>query len=245
MTLSRRKFAKHLLLGTGSFASSVGFFFPRPAEAYSMNFSTIGFSTSQVFGRLRNLSGALSIPGALNNILDGQNLSSNGINPTESSLIRSSDQILRHQGFEQGVTELASAGFGIRQNLLWGRQRQEQQGQNAAFGFVQEQNNEVTNARIAGPAMAAIHNAQLILADQRVTPQETAGALLPVRTTFDNLYGWSGDNGRAAFSQFRTALGEVTIRYDILDGGRSGRIRMTVEAEEMPTRNIIINLQFA
>lgn len=245
MTLNRRQATKYLLIGSGSLITGTGIFFPKPVEAYTMGFSLRNFSTSGVLSRLRSLSGASTIPGALGNILDGQNISNSEINNTESSLIRSSDQTLRHQGFERSVTELASAGFGINRNLIWGRQRQEQLGQNVGFGFVQEQNNEITNARIAGPAMAAIHNAQLVLADQRVAPQETAGALLPVRTTFNNLDGWSTDNGRAAFSQFRTALGEVTIRYDILDGGRNGRIDVTVEAEEMPTRNITINLQFA
>jgi hypothetical protein len=246
--ISRRQFNRLTLLGGSSLASTTySFFFPKPAEAYSLAFSLQQFSTELVFGRLQRFSAARALPGLLTPILQGG--SGGGfVEPEAASVIRQADSFLQRNQFSQGRTELAQAGRGVAISSLWGRQRQEAFGNNVGFGFVQRFQDDFSDAKISGPTMSGIHNAQPILADQRVTPIEIAGSILPVRSTFDALGGWEGDNGSGvAFQQYRTALGAVTTRYDLKQPGRGGfgEVRMQIEAEDQPTRNIIIRVRFA
>jgi len=248
MSFSRRKFNRLALMGGASFATSSSIFFPKPAEAYATDFSLRDFSTGNVFNRLQRLSAARSIPGVLTPILQGGSSSSGQIQPEAVSVIRSADRVLVNQQFTQARTELAQAGRGNTPSLLWGRQRRETLGTNVGFGFVQEYQDQFTDAKISGPAMAGIHNVQAILADQRLTPDEIAGSVLPVRSTFDDLGSWMGEEGSGvSFTQFRTALGLFTARYDLIQPGAGGvgEVRITLEAEDQPRRDILVTVFFA
>ena len=162
-------------------------------------------------------------------------------------MIRSADRVLVTNQFVQNRTELARAGGSATTSLLWGRQRQENVGPNVGFGFVQKYQDSFTDAKISGPTITGIYNSQLVLADQRLTPDEIAGSLLPVRSTFDDLGSWAGEkNSGVSFTQYRTALGEVTSRYDLIKPGPGGfgRIQITMESEAQPRRDIVVKVDF-
>ena len=82
-----------------------------------------------------------------------------------------------------------------------------------------------------------------------MTPNEIAGSLLPVRSTYDDdeLYSWAGkQNSGVGFTQYRTALGEVTSRYEVIEPGRGGfgRVQITMESESQPRRDILVKVKF-
>jgi hypothetical protein len=247
MSISRRQFNRMVLFGSASFASSSGIFFPKPAEAYSIEFSLQALSTGKVFNSFQQYSAAQAIPGVLSQILEGESNFTGQVEPEVASVIRSADSVLRNNQFIQNRTELARAGGGVATSLLWGRQRQENVGPNVGFGFVQNYQDSVTDAKISGPTITGIYNSQLVLADQRLTPDEIAGILLPVRSTFDDLGSWAGEgNSGVSFAGYRTALGEVTSRYDLIEPGPGGfgRVQITMESESQPRRDIIVKVKF-
>jgi len=148
-------------------------------------------------------------------------------------------------------------GEGIQENRtisrLWGRQRQDNVGPNVGFGFVQKVDDQYSDAKISGPTMCAIDNAQRVLADQRLTPPEIAASLLPTRSGLDDWGSWGGDadasagrNPGAVFAQYNTAAGTVTSRYDLVEPGPKGfgRVEYIIEAENQPRRVILVTVRF-
>ncbi|HEY9671446.1 MAG TPA: hypothetical protein V6D11_08385 [Waterburya sp.] len=253
MSISRRKFTRIAIFGGASFATSSGIFFPKPAEAYSLEFPLKALSASKVFDALLRYSAARAIPGVLSPILQGSSNIGGQIEPGAASVIRLADQVLVNRQFTKNRTELARAGAGAATSLLWGRQRQENLGPNVGFGFVQKYEDSFTDAKISGPTMTGIYNAQKVLVDQRLTPDEIAGSLLPVRSTLDDLGSWAGDNDPSVgvksgvgFTQYQTASGIVTSRYDLVVPGPNGfgTVQIIIEADEQPRRNITITVKF-
>jgi hypothetical protein len=247
MTISRRKFNRLAIIGGASFASSSGIFFPKPAEAYSLEFPLGQLSRGNVFYSFRQYSAANALPGVLTRILQGQSNVGGAIVTGAALQIRTSDQVLLQNQFVQDRTELANAGSGAGSSLLWGRQRQENFGPNVGFGFVQKYEDEFSSAKISGPTITGIYNSQKILAAQKLTPHQVAGSLLPIRSTFDDLGDWTGENrSGTSFTQYRTALGTVTSRYDLKKPGRGGFgiIQIVMEAEDQPNRDVIIKVKF-
>lgn len=252
MSISRRKFNRIAVLGGASFATTSGIFFPKPAEAYSLDFPLRELSAGKVYNDLRRYSGASSIPGVLSPILGGSTNVSSRIEPKATSAIRSADQALVRRDFLNNRTELATAGYGATISLLWGRQRQDKEGPNVGFGFVQKYQDSFTEDKISGPTMAGIDNAQKILADQRLSPAEIAGSLLPIRSRVDDWGSWAGDtfpgtnNPKISFTQYETALGTVTVKYELVKPGPGGfgTILLIVEAANYPRRTISITAIF-
>lgn len=256
MSISRRQFNRMTLLSGVSFAASSGIFFPKPAEAYSLEFPLRSLSANKVFNDILRYSAATVIPGVLSPILRQASNFENEIEQGAASVIRSADREFVQRQFIRERTELARAGVGATTSLLWGRQKQEKLGPNVGFGFVQKFQDGFTDAKISGHTMAGIYNAQKVLVDQRLTADEIAGALLPVRSSLDedeSIWGtWEGDNDPSMrnsgvhFSQYRTASGEVTSRYDLVVPGPNGfgKVQITIEAADQPRRDIIIVVKF-
>jgi hypothetical protein len=253
MSINRRKFNRMALLGGASFATSSGIFFPKPAEAYELEFPLKALSAGKVFDDIIRYSSARAIPGILSPILQGRANFESQIEPEAASVIRSADQVLVNRQFTKNRTELAKSGAGAATSLLWGRQRQENLGPNVGFGFVQKYEDSFTDAKISGPTMTGIYNAQKVLVDQRLTPDEIAGSILPVRSQLDDLGSWAGDsdpsvgrNPRVGFTQYQTASGIVTSRYDLVVPGPKGfgKVQIMIEAAEQPRRDITIIVKF-
>jgi len=243
MSISRRKFTRMALLGSASFTASSGIFFPKPAQAHSVDFPVKKLSVRLVFGELLNSAGGKIIG----------SVESPPVNQDEAWAIKSAEQKFVQRQFVQNGTPLAKAGAGNVGNLLWGRQKQETLGPNAGFGFVQKYQDSVTAAQITGPTMTGIHLSNQFLVDQRLTPSEIAGSLLPVRSQFDDWGTWEGDDDPAmgrktgvGFTQYRTALGEVTARYELVEPGHNGfgRIYLIIEAAEQPRRDVTVTVTF-
>jgi hypothetical protein len=260
MSISRRQFNRIVIWGGSSFAASAtsGIFFPKPAEAYSLEFPISALSADRVFNGIQKNCGAQAIPGVLSPILQGNTNVRSDIKADAIKRIRTADQEFLNRNFTRNRTELAQIGNSSEDNTrsvsrLWGRQRQEQVGPNVGFGFVQKWGDQYSDAKISGPTMCAIHNAQQVLADQRLTPPEIAASVLPTRSRLDDWGSWGGDadasagrNPGAVFAQYDTAGGTVTSRYDLVEPGPRGfgRVEYIIEAEDQPRRVILVTVRF-
>jgi len=260
MSISRRQFNRIVIWGGASFAASAtsGIFFPKPAEAYSLEFPISALSADRVFNGIQKYCGAQPIPGVLSPILQGNTNVSSQIKPAAANAIRRADKEFVDRNFTSKRTELGQVGKSEEDNTLsvsrlWGRQRQEQVGPNVGFGFVQKWEDQYSDAKISGPTMCAIHNAQQVLADQRLTPPEIVASVLPTRSRIDDTSSWGGDadasagrNPGAVFAQYKTAAGTVTSRYDLVEPGPKGfgRVEYTIEAEDQPRRVILVTVRF-
>lgn len=259
MSISRRQFNRIVIWGGASFAASAtsGIFFPKPAEAYSLEFPISALSADRVFNGIQKHCGAQPIPGVLSPILQGNSNVSSKIEVAAANRIRTADKEFVSRNFTSKRTELAMTGSGVPGNTtissLWGRQRQDKLGPNVGFGFVQKWEDQYSDSKISGPTMCAIHNAQRVLADQRLTPPEIAASVLPTRSRIDDTISWGGDadasagrNPGAVFAQYDTAAGTVISRYDLVEPGPKGfgRVEFTVEAENQPRRVILVTVRF-
>ena len=259
MSLSRRQFNRIIIWGGASFTASAtsGIFFPKPAEAYSLEYPLNALSADRVFNGIQKYCGAQPIPGVLSPILQGNTNVSNKIEASAANVIRTADKEFVNRNFTNNRTELALTGsgsnFAADTSRLWGRQKQDKVGPNVGFGFVQKFEDQYSDSKISGPTMCAIHNSQKILADQRLTPPEIAASLLPTRSRLDDWGTWGGDadasvgsNPGVAFAQYNTSAGTVTSRYDLVEPGPKGfgRVELTVEAENQPRRVILITVRF-
>ncbi len=185
MSLSRRQVNRMIIWGGASFAAAKtsGIFFPKPAEAYSLEFPLSAFSANGVFNGLQQYCGVKPVAGVLSSILQDNGNGSNDIPPDAANRIRMADTEFVRRRFTSNPTELAQNGSGVdtSKSLLWGRQKQEDVGANVGFGFVQKFQDQYSDAKISGPTLCGIHNAQKVLADQRLTPPDIANLLLPIR----------------------------------------------------------------
>ena len=242
MSISRRKFTKLAVLGGASLATTSGIFFPKPAEAFIIGFILRALTSRAVFGSLLRFAAGRIIRGAL----------SDAFGPSEEELlaIQLADRDFVERQFRENKTELARA----QTTILWGQQRQDKWGPNVGFGFVQKYQGETSTAKITGPTLTGIHVATQVLAKQGLPPNELADSLLPVLSQFDDWCSWEGDsfpdatgNRNVCFQNYRTVLGEVTSRYELIQPGRGGRgnVELIVEAGGQPRRNIIVEVKFA
>jgi len=259
MSISRRQFNRIIIWGGASFAASAtsGIFFPKPAEAYSLEFPISALSADLVFNGIQKHCGAQALPGVLSPIIQGNIDVNSKIESAAANAIRTADKQFVDRNFTSKRTELAITGSGSNfasdTSRLWGRQRQDQVGPNVGFGFVQKWEDQYSDSKISGPTMCAIHNAQKVLADQRLTPPEIAASILPTRSRLDDWGSWSGDadasagrNPGAVFAQYDTAGGTVTSRYDLVEPGPKGfgRVEYIIEAENQPRRVILVTVRF-
>lgn len=244
MSINRRKFTQMALLSSASYAATSGIFFPKPAEAYSVDFLLKNLSARNVLGDLLQFATAKII---------GE-VASPPTDPTTASVIRAADNKFLKRDFTKDKTKLALTGASSSNTWLWGRQKQERLGPNIGFGFVQKYLNDLSSATISGPTMAGIHATTKILAAQKMSPNEIAGSLIPVRSQFDDFITWEGDNdpeigtsSRPGFNSYRTTLGEVSSRYDLIKPGSSGygEVQLTIEADGQPRRDIIVRVKFS
>lgn len=258
MSLSRRQVNRMIIWGGASVAASTtsGIFFPKPAEAYSLEFPLSAFSANGVFSGLQQYCGVQPVSGVLSSILEGNTNVGSDIPPDAANRIRMADTEFVRRRFTSNRTELAQHGTGgVDSSIsrLWGRQKQEDVGANVGFGFVQKFQDQYSDAKISGPTLCGIHNAQKVLADQRLTPPDIANLLLPIRSTFDDWGSWGGDtdtavgrNPNVVFSQYNSLAGTVTSRYELVEPGPKGfgRVEFTVEGRNQPRRTILLTVNF-
>ena len=247
MGFTRRQFNRAALAtGASAAASSHSFFFPRPAEAYQVEFRLADLSTRAFFSRLKQYATAEEKAGALSAILRGEN-NVDGIPLGAATVIRDADATLQDRNFTQRGTELAQTN-GDTVSRLWAKQQLENVGVNVGSCFVQKYEGDFTDAKLAGPFVTAIHQALLILAkEDKLSPEEVASFLLPIRSLRDqdDLVNWFGNNGTAS-TDWWTASGQVNCEYKLKKPGPGGfgEVKITMEGARLPGRNITIAVKF-
>lgn len=241
MSINRRKFTQLAILGGASLATTSGIFFPKPAEAFIFGLLLRALSSRAIFGSLLRFAAGRVISGL-----------SDSFGPSEEELlaIQLADRDFVERQFTANKTELARA----QTSIFWGQQRQDNWGPNVGFGFVQKYQSEISTAKITGPTMTGIHVATQVLAKQGLSPNQVTDSLFPVLSQFDDWCSWEGDsfpgatgNRNICFTNYRTTLGEVTSRYELIEPGAGGRgnVELIVEAGGQPRRNIIVEVKFA
>jgi hypothetical protein len=102
--------------------------------------------------------------------------------------------------------------------------------------------------------MTALHVATEKLHQIGLSPSEITSSLLPVRSQYDDWCTWEGDsfsggsgNRNVCFQNYRTVLGEVTTRYELIKPGVGGygNVQLIVEAGGQPRRDINVQVKFS
>lgn len=244
MTISRRKFIKTIAFSSTSFATSSGIFFPKPAEAYSINYLLSDGTANNVFKNI--------IQNAIASGISEKPPSD--LNRAVLSIVQSTQADFTRRQFNQAQTPFAKR-LNNQNNPLWGRQKQEDAGPNPGFATIQTVENQVSAVTFSGSTTIGIDRAiKILAADAKLSPSELDGSLIPVREQFEDWGTWAGDvdprTGKylgASITTYATRLGEVTRRYDVIEPGKrgSGNIQFTIESGGQPTRIINIRIQFA
>lgn len=241
MTINRRKFTQLAVLGGASLittSSTSGIFFPKPAEAFIFGLLLRSLSSRAVFGGLLRFTAGRLARGLF------------GPTQEEMLAIQLADRDFVERRFSDNRTEIART----QTNVFWGQQRQDRLGPNIGFGFVQKYQDTVSTAKITGPTMVGINAATQILSQQGLSPREIADSLLPSYSQYDDWCSWEGDtfpnaqtNRSTCFTSYRTAFGEVTSRYDLIQPGAGGRgnVSLIIEAGGQPRRDITVEVTFS
>ncbi len=246
MSINRRKFTRLAVLSAASITATSSIFFPKPAEAFIIPFLLRALSSRAVFGSLIRYAAGREIRRALS----GDFGAVSGPSQEELLAIQLADQEFVERQFSRNRTELAQA----QRSIFWGRERQDKSGLNVGFGFVQKYKGEISTAKITGPTMTGIHVATEVLAKQGLPPNLVADSLLPVSSQVDDWCSWEGDtfpdartNRDVCMQSYRTALGVVMSRYDLIQPGPGGRgnVELIIEAGGQPRRNIIVEVKFS
>ncbi|MEL6440646.1 MAG: twin-arginine translocation pathway signal protein [Cyanobacteria bacterium J06621_8] len=213
MTINRRKFTKLALFGTASCAASSGIFFPKPAEAFSLDFLIDKATSRNVFASLLTYAGVKAIDAIFA--------------PPTQTAINTTQQKLEQEGFEQNQTEYGQVSD---TNVMWGQERQESQhnlglnivAPNPGFAVQNTQDYYAKPALFTASTSVGIDSASKILAQQqRLSPEQVKDILIPWQEVFEDITSWQGDrdptigeNLNVGLTAYRARQGEVTRRYE-------------------------------
>ncbi len=238
MSINRRQFTKLAVFG-GISATTCGIFFPKPAESFALDFLVSNKTVQNVFKDLLVYTGARVIDSIL----------PERTNQRTRSVVESADREFVKRNYTEDKTPFA--GFG-EEDLLWGRQRGEELGPNPGFAIVDPSNSNSV-AQFTGSTTVGIDGAMKILADQKLSPNEIQASLIPWRVEFEDWGTWEGDkdpfigkNPNVSLASYRTRIGQVIRRYELLEPGKGGlgQIRLIVEAANQPKRVITTQVRF-
>jgi hypothetical protein len=212
MTINRREFSKLALLCSASFASS-GIFFPKPAEAFSLDFLVDRATTRNVFASLLTYAGIKAVDAIFT--------------PSTQTVINTTQQKLEQQGFKQNKTKYGKVSDA---DIIWGQERQESQqnlglnivAPNPGFAVQNTQDYYAKPALFTASTSVGIDRAAQILArQQKLSPEQVKDVLIPWQEVFEDITSWQGDkdstignNPNVGFTAYRARQGEVTRRYD-------------------------------
>ncbi|MEO1350340.1 MAG: hypothetical protein AAFW84_16310 [Cyanobacteria bacterium J06635_15] len=242
MLLGRRKFTRNFLLGSASFATTSSFFFPRPVEAYSLEFNLSQVTSGNVFDNILSYTDIRSLGETLPSVDQ----------IIEATVQRTEDEFIRRE-FIQGRTPFAETDLGFDLGVLWGRQKQEILGPNAGFATAQKVEGEPIRTTFSGSTTVGLYGAVQVLADQRLSPSDISRVIIPTRVQFEDWGTWEGDaspqgtTSQSSVTNYRTRRGEVTRYYRLEEPGPGGFgiINIVIESELEPRRDVSIRIVFA
>lgn len=243
--MRRRKFIKSAAYGAASLAVNSGtFFFPKPANAYSINYllSKDGLSDA-VFRNFLQAS-----------VADDP---SETIPSSDSAIIlavETTQQEFTARDFNDNPTPFAKR-LNSPNNPLWGRQRKEEVGPNPGFGTVQIVRNRASAISFTGSTTAGIDTAiQVLGTDENLDPRVLDYSLIPVEEQFEDWGSWAGDvNPRtgevssSSLTRYGTRYGHVIRQYEVVEPGPGGFgiIRLFVNGGSRVKSNFEIRVDFA
>lgn len=245
MPVNRRKFLK-AAVGSAGIGVSSGIFFPKPVNAYSINYVLSADGTSDaVFTTFQEAQVALNESAVL----------APSTEPAVVAEVQATQNQFVQREFTQNETPFAQR-LGNVNNPLWGQQKQEDVGPNPGFGTVQLVRNRLNAISFTGATTAGIDRAMLILGqDEKLPASQLDAALVPTRERFEDWGTWRGDVnpetgeylGPVSLANYETRYGSVLRRYEVLEpglGGR-GRIRLDVDGGQRIRARILIDVMFS
>ncbi|MDV3348347.1 hypothetical protein SPB21_33345 [Leptothoe sp. ISB3NOV94-8A] len=246
MSFNRRKFIVTSTLGSLSFAKTSSFFFPKPANAYSLNYrlSQDGRADA-VFRTFREV-----------NIAQGETAN---LPPETNSVVAEVVQSVQQEFTNRSYTDSAtpfSKRLGNVDNPLWGRQRNERLGPNPGFGTIQVVNNFVSPIAFTGSTTAGVDRGMQVLGgDEHLDALELDGALVPTRNRFEDWGTWDGDVdpntgeylGPSSITSYETRFGSVTRLYTVKEPGPGGfaEILFIIDGGRRVKANLNIRVDFS
>jgi len=229
MSISRRKFVRSTLMGGTVFAAtaSTGIFFPKPAEAFILGMLLRSLAARAVFSTIRLHSAGRDV-----SIL-------RGLSEEEKLQIQLADQEYVERAFTRDRTELAR----IPDSVYRGYERMDNWGPNVGFAFTQTVRSYTSAAKVSGPTMAALYKSIERMGQSGISSDVIADSMLPVRSQLDDRTEWTDFSSS---SNYRTALGEVTSTYELIQPGRGGygNVDLIVDAGGQPQRRFSVQIKF-
>lgn len=206
----------------------------KPSEAFFFSFLLRSLTSRFIFNSI--------LRGVTGNLIGSLSSRSH----EELLAIQIADREFIRQQFTSERTSYAQA----RSSIFWGQQRtrDDEYIADLGFGFVELANGSANSTMLGSPVVTGLHAAIEYLKDQGLTSQEIGHSVLPTRTQLNDLYSWNGRaNREATFSSYRTVLGEVFFRYDLVQPGPGGHglIQTIVDAAGFPRRTIDIKVDFS
>lgn len=242
MTINRRKFTKLAILGGASWGASRGIFFPKPAEAFSLDFLINQATTRNVFNNLLTYAGVKTIEAIFA--------------PPTQTAIDTTQAKLEQEGFKQNKTKYGQVSD---TNVMWGQERQESQhnlglnliAPNPGFAVQNTQDYNAKPALFTASTSVGIDRAATILTQQqKLSPNQVQDILIPWQEIFEDITSWQGDrdpsignNPNVGFTAYRARQGEVTRRYDRVSP-ELGIITFFIDSQ-MFNGTITTNVKFA
>lgn len=245
MALSRRKLIKVGTLGGASLAGNSTFFFPKPANAYSVSYKLSRDGRSDAVFRTfleANIARGTS-----------QNLPPS-TDPAIAKVVQSVQNEFTQRSYNDGQTPF-SRRLGNPNNPLWGRQRNELLGPNPGFGTVQVVSNTVSPIAFTGSTTVAIDSSIKVLgSDEHLDAVELDAALMPTRNRFEDWGTWDGDvdprTGEVvstkSITTYETRYGSVTRIYKIQEPGPGGFADITfiIDGGKRVQNRVKVRLKF-
>ncbi|MFN5854838.1 MAG: Tat pathway signal protein [Pseudanabaenaceae cyanobacterium] len=229
MGISRRQFLHSAMKGGTALvaATSTGIFFPKPAEAFILGMVLRSLAARAVFSTIRLHSA-------------GQNVSIlGGLSEEEKLQIQLADQEYVERAFTRDRTELAR----VPESVYRGYERMDNWGPNVGFAFTQRVDSYTSAAKVSGPTMAALYKAVERMGQSGISSDIIADSMLPLRSQVDDRSDWMD---YSSSSNYRTALGEVTSTYELVQPGRGGygNVELIVDAGGQPQRRFSVQVRF-
>ena len=238
MYLSRRKFTQVSLLTGASFATSVSFFFPKPVEAFSLDFLIKDASVDNVF------TGLIAFAGI--KIIDSLFPS------TQPPAITVAENKFDQKGFNKAKTPY---GRIKDDSVIWGQEKIETDPliksnvPNPGFAIAEEDNPEPI--LFTASTTVGIRTAMKVLKKEyKFSTNQINEILIPAREDFTDITTWQGDrdpaignNPNVGFTSYVAQNADVLRRYERLNS-KLGQITMNINSPICKT-NITTNVKFA
>jgi len=228
--MRRRDFFKYSTAGVIAL-SSTGLLV-KSSEAFVLGFLLRSLTSRVIFGSI-----ARGVASMIFSSLDSRS-------PDEVLAIQIAERDFIERQFTSRRTDYAQ----FRSSVFWGAERNRNDAylKDIGFSFIETSNSTSRRTTLGSPIMTGLYAASEILQDQGVSVADAGLSIMPTRTQLQDLCSWDGGRSGTCFASYRTVLGEIFFRYDLIQSGTNGygNISVIVDAAGFPRREIDVRVDF-